>query len=94
MASGEFFLMAAARPGPAQPGPDRPGSSLRAPKCIVSLCLCSFLAPNTPKKNPARFARRIASFPYVLLLLAPNTSFFAARFARRSASFPIVWGSP
>ena len=45
--------------------------------------------PRKPQKNPARFARRIASFPYCFAALDTQYPYFSpARFARRVASIP------
>ena len=47
------------------------------------------LDPKYPKNSPARFACRIASFPYDFTVFgSQNTLKIPARFARRIASFP------
>ena len=57
---------------------------------LLHFPMCYCFLTEIPPKIPARFARRIASFPYVLQLFTLNTPKITARFARQIASFSYV----
>ena len=68
-----------------------PGA-LSAPDCFIFLLFFMLLGPKYPIIFPARFARRIASYPYGFCCFwVPNTPKFSRRASRAGSShFPMV----